>query len=190
MLEAAYELAVGAHEGQVRKGDGSPYVGHSITVARLCREAGSDEPVVAAALLHDVVEDAEIGLEEIERRFGADVGALVDALTEDQGISDYAERKAAHRAQVEAAGSRAATIYTADKLANLRDMRELYSRVGERAAERFTAPLDLRARLWEEDLEMASGVAPELVLLEELRSELAGFRSQRAGRRAGQASLT
>jgi (p)ppGpp synthase/HD superfamily hydrolase len=178
-VRRALTVAHRAHEGQLRKGDGSPFIGHPIRVAALLEADGFDDPVVAAALLHDVVEE-----------FTAEVGELVDALTEDERIEDYVERKDAHRDQVAAAGERAAAIYVADKLANLRDMRALYAEVGERAAERFTAPsLDVRVEAWRRDCEMASAVAPDLPLVESLRAELDAFEAERNARRAGRARV-
>jgi (p)ppGpp synthase/HD superfamily hydrolase len=189
-VRRALTVAHRAHEGQLRKGDGSPFIGHPIRVAALLEADGFDDPVVAAALLHDVVEDTELDVGDVVEEFTAEVGELVDALTEDERIEDYVERKDAHRDQVAAAGERAAAIYVADKLANLRDMRALYAEVGERAAERFTAPsLDVRVEAWRRDCEMASAVAPDLPLVESLRAELDAFEAERNARRAGRARV-
>lgn len=181
LLETALELASDAHQGQTRNDDRSPYIGHPLAVARLLNDSDCDESVIAAALLHDVVEDTKLRIRDVVERFGADVGELVAALTEDESIAAYEERKAAHRDEVEAAGPRAAAIYAADKLANLRDMRSLYAEIGERAAERFSAPsIDVRMRLWRRDVEMAERIVPELPLVGELRDELRAFEGERA----------
>ncbi len=174
-LERAYDFAGGAHASQRRRGDGSPYITHPVTVARLLDEAGEPEEVLVAALLHDVVEDTGTSRGEIAERFGEDVCRLVDALSEDPRVCEYEMRKSALRDQVEAAGPRAAAIYAADKLANLRDMRSAFERDGEAAAERFPAPVDLRLALWRGDLEMVERVAPALPFLRELRYELEAF---------------
>lgn len=190
LARQALDLACRAHAGQERKGDGSPFIGHPMRVASLLEAEGFDQPVIAAALLHDVVEGSQLEVGDIVERFGAEVGELVGALTEDERIADYVERKHAHRDQVAAAGDRAASIYVADKLANLRDMRALYAEVGESAAERFTAPtLDVRVDAWRRDLEMATRVAPDLTLLERLRNELDGFEADRAARRETEAGI-
>ncbi len=184
LISGAYDLAHGAHAGQQRKDNGAPYLTHPLRVAQLVEEAGFDEEVTAAALLHDVVEDSEIGPREIARRFGSRVAEIVSALTEDESIEDYEQRKAEHRDRVEAAGPDAVAIYTADKLANLRDMRGLYAAIGERAAERFTAPLGLRSRLWLEDATMAERALPGCDLANDLMAEAEGLRarSQRSAR--------
>ena len=177
----AYEFAVRAHEGQDRKGDGSPYIRHPVEVARLLhREGLADDVTLASAFLHDVVEDSDTTIDEIRRRFGEEVAAIVGAMTEDKTMSDYEERKTHHRDQVAAFGGAAVRIYAADKLANLRDMRTLYASEGEAAAAKFKAPIDVRVRLWRGDLELAERLAPELGLVAELRSELDAFDAERA----------
>ena len=107
-----------------------------------------------------MVEDTDTTLDEIEEAFGAGVHHLVEAMTEDKDIEPYERRKEHHRDQVEAGGERAVLIYAADKVANLRDLRTLYANVGEGAASRFNAPLDVRVRLWEGDAEMIERVHP------------------------------
>jgi (p)ppGpp synthase/HD superfamily hydrolase len=117
LLRGAWGLARFAHHGPRREGDTD--IEHPVQVAELLARAGFDERVVAAALLHDVVEDTATEPAEIEGRFGPEVAALVREMTEDEGIEDYPKRKAEHRARV-AADRSAAAIYAADKLASAR----------------------------------------------------------------------
>jgi (p)ppGpp synthase/HD superfamily hydrolase len=181
LLEAC-ELAEAAHSGQLRKrGGGEPYVAHPFAVAERLQQAGFGEDILAAAILHDVVEDSEIGGEELAARFGARVGELVTALTDDTSIEGFVERKHAHRERVEEAGPDAAAIYAADKLTNLRDLRLLYRDVGERAAETFRPGLDERLALWRDDVEMAGRCVDDPGLVRDLREELAGFERDRSG---------
>jgi (p)ppGpp synthase/HD superfamily hydrolase len=177
----AFEFAAAAHDGQERKGDGRPYIRHPVEVARLLhREGVADEELLAATFLHDVAEDTDVSLDEIGDRFGDGVGRLVAAMTEDREIESYEVRKDRHRDQVEEAGERATMIYVADKLANLRDLRTLYASVGEAAASRFKAPLDVRVRLWRDDLRLGRRLVPELGLVAELEGELGAFEAERA----------
>lgn len=177
----AYRFAQDSHRGQLRKGDDSPYIRHPVEVARLLHGAGvRDEVVLAAALLHDVVEDTEVGLDELRDRFGDAVAELVGGMTEDKSIEPYRARKEHHREQVADTGPRAVRIYAADKLANVRAMRAVYSVEGERAARRFNAPIDERFALWRGDLELAEHAIPDLELVGELRSELDAFAADRA----------
>ena len=181
LARAAYEFAREAHEGQERKGDGAPYINHPVELARLLHAAGhDDDEILAAAFLHDTVEDTDTSLEEIEDAFGAGVHRIVEAMTEDKDIEPYERRKDHHRDQVEAGGERAVLVYAADKVANLRDMRALYANVGEGAASRFKAPLDVRIRLWRGDVEMIDRVVPGHELGAQLRSELDAFDAERA----------
>ncbi|CAN5193777.1 hypothetical protein BH24ACT23_BH24ACT23_04520 [soil metagenome] len=180
-VREAFACASEAHEGQERKGDGSPYINHPVELARLLVEAGEDdEDLLAAALLHDTVEDTEMTLEQIRERFGDRVHAILEAMTEHKDVEPYEARKDDHRDMVERAGEESAKIYAADKLANLRDMRSLYAAVGEGAAGRFNAPLDVRFRLWRRDLEMVETVVPGFELNASLRSELDAFEAERA----------
>lgn len=79
-LQQAVAFAMQAHEGQTRK-SGEPYITHPILVATITAYYGGDETMVIAALLHDVVEDTPVTLEEIYGAFGEGVGWLVDGLT-------------------------------------------------------------------------------------------------------------
>jgi len=89
-LAEAYRPAGEAHRGQPGKDGRSPYIHHPLAVAeRLARE-GHDEATLAAAILHDVVERSQLGMGEVVARFGAEVGELVSALTDDGAIPGYA----------------------------------------------------------------------------------------------------
>ncbi len=79
-ISEAYQFAETAHHGQKRK-SGEDYIIHSLHVAKNLAEIGMDEKTLAAGLLHDVPEDTEITLAEIEKRFGAEVALLVDGIT-------------------------------------------------------------------------------------------------------------
>jgi len=125
------------------------------------------------------VEDTDTTLEEIEDGFGQGVRGLVDAMSEDKDVEPWEAKKAQHRDEVEAAGGEAVLIYAADKIANLRDMRTLYANVGEGAAARFNAPLEVRLRVWRGDAEMIERVHPGLALAAELRTELGAFEAER-----------
>ena len=86
LLARAYRLSAQAHSGQKRK-SGEDFLSHSVAVATILAEQQMDSTTIAAALLHDVVEDSEISLEEIRRDFGAEVTELVDGLTKLSGLT-------------------------------------------------------------------------------------------------------
>jgi (p)ppGpp synthase/HD superfamily hydrolase len=181
LVRDALDTARDAHAGQTRNGsDGAPYIEHPLAVADLLAEQGFAEEVLAAALLHDVVEESETGVPEIAVRFGKPVGGLVDALTDEEKIEDYERRKEAHRAQVAAAGPEALAIYAADKLTNIRALRRAYAEKGEAVGAELKAPLDVKVAVWEADVELLRREGPELAFLSELEDQLAGLRADRA----------
>ncbi|MGH8998963.1 MAG: RelA/SpoT family protein [Acidimicrobiia bacterium] len=79
-IHAAYDVARSAHRDQVRR-SGEPYISHPLSVARILAGLGLDDVTIAAALLHDAVEDTEVTLDDIARDFGLDVAAIVDGVT-------------------------------------------------------------------------------------------------------------
>ena len=80
MIERAYNLANDAHKGVCRR-SGEPYICHPLAVARLVLDLGMDSESIAAALLHDVVEDTPTTLTDLTATFGEEVAALVDGVT-------------------------------------------------------------------------------------------------------------
>ena len=79
-LKVAYDFAEKAHEGQYRK-SGEPYIYHPVAVAEILLSLEMDVTTLVAALLHDVVEDTGVTLEEIKEKFGETVALLVDGVT-------------------------------------------------------------------------------------------------------------
>jgi (p)ppGpp synthase/HD superfamily hydrolase len=178
LVRAALEKARVAHAGQVRNGSGGmPYVEHPIAVAALLDQHGYGEEVLAAALLHDVVEDSETTLDELREPFGEGVSGLVGALTDDEAIDSYRERKAEHRERVAAAPSDAHAIYGADKLTNVKALRAAHEAEGDAVREEFKVPVELKTEIWEEDLGLLREKAPELPFLDELEEELSRLRA-------------
>jgi (p)ppGpp synthase/HD superfamily hydrolase len=169
----ALEMARQAHAGQLRRGsDGRPYIDHPLAVAELLLEHGFGDEVLAAALLHDVVEKSEIELEEIRERFGEAIADLVGALTEDETIAEYTERKAEHRERVARAGPDALAIFAADKRTNVAMLREAYALIEEDVSEELGVSLDLKIFVWESDLEMLFDEYQDMPLTEELADEM------------------
>ena len=80
MIEKAYRMANDAHK-DARRRSGEPYICHPLAVARLVLDLGMDTESIAAALLHDVVEDTPITIDEVKSAFGAEVALLVDGVT-------------------------------------------------------------------------------------------------------------
>ena len=125
LSEAAVAFARQRHAGQARAGDQAPYVVHPLEAASLLERAGYADEVVAAAVLHDVLEDTETRQEELAERFGAEVATLVATLTDDPTISDDDERRDEVRERVHRAGGSALAVYGADKISKVRELRLL-----------------------------------------------------------------
>jgi guanosine-3',5'-bis(diphosphate) 3'-pyrophosphohydrolase len=122
ILKAA-RFSAERHRDQRRKGtDAAPYINHPLAVAEILAEAGIDDPhVLAAALLHDTVEDTETSLDEITKIFGTAVAAIVAEVTDDKALPK-AERKLRQIASTPDKSYGAKLVKLADKTANMRDL--------------------------------------------------------------------
>ncbi len=150
MLYDAIELSARAHHNQVRKGTEIPYIVHPLAVATLLHplavatlliRTGSPEPLVIAALLHDVVEDTPLNIQEIRSRFGLKVADLVTALSEPDKKAPWEDRKAHTIDYLENhADDDVLMVSLADKLDNIRAIREGLETDGEMFWARFNRP--------------------------------------------------
>ena len=125
----AFNFAYQLHEGQYRK-SGDPYIAHPVTVATLLRDLGGDSSMIAAGFLHDVVEDTEVTLEEIEERFGLQVAQLVEGVTKLSkfNFSSKTERQAENFRRMFLAMAkdiRVIVVKLADRLHNMRTLEHL-----------------------------------------------------------------
>ena len=164
LLERAFAMAQSAHAGQHRI-SGEDYIHHPLGVARILAELQIDADSVAAALLHDVVEDTTVTLEQLEKEFGKEIASLVDGVTklsrieyksqEDQQMENYRKMFLAMAKDI-----RVVLIKLADRLHNMRTLKpmapEKQKRIAKETMEIF-APLAHRLGIsnikWEmEDL--------------------------------------
>jgi GTP pyrophosphokinase len=138
LLRRAHEWARKAHEGQVRK-TGDPYITHPVTVALMLAEYGLDEPTLAAALLHDTVEDTNLTLAEISGEFGDEIARLIDGVTKLDRVR-YSNREQAQAATIRkmvvamAQDVRVLIIKLFDRLHNLRTVHALRDEKQQRVA--------------------------------------------------------
>lgn len=182
LVRDALSLARETHEGQVRQtGSGEiPFIEHPLAVAERLAEEGFGDEVLAAALLHDAVEHGDVESSALGERYGEEVAGLVAALTEDETIERYQERKEEHRRRVAAAGADARAIFTADKMANVEVLREAYEVEGEEVDAALPVSLDLKIYIWELDLEMLFNESPGVALVDRFADEMTGLWGQRA----------
>lgn len=149
-FERALLLAVRKHAGQTRKGTSTPYVAHLLSVAGLVLEAGGDEDLAIAALLHDVVEDCGGAprLQEIRRRFGQRVAHVVDGCTDTDldPKPPWRQRKEDYLKHLRTADADVRLVSAADKLHNVRSIVAAYREIGDRVWERFHGKRD--GTLW------------------------------------------
>lgn len=181
LASQALEFAVRCHAGRRRESDGEPFITHPLEVARLLRDAGCSETVVAAGLLHDVVDDTGVGLHELAERFGDDVAALVEAVTDDTCVDSYRQRKQVVRDHVRFVGGDAALLFAADKVSEVRDWPKVAERQRARLddlapdsrARRYLASHhELRLEHYRASLAMLQKVAPQHPLVRKLEEAL------------------
>lgn len=136
MIQEAAAFAAKAHEGMTRKGNSIPYIYHPMEVALIVAQLTDDEEVIAAAYLHDVLEDTPTKPEDIERAFGSRVRALVEAETEDKSRG-WRERKQATICHLKTADREMKILALGDKLSNMRSTARDYLVIGDAVWDRF-----------------------------------------------------
>ena len=166
MARAALRFASARHANQCREIDRASFIAHPIEVGLLLRADGRSDEVIAAGLLHDVLEKTGTTRAELRRWFGACVAGLVESVSDDPSIDDYELRKRELRDRVAQAGSSTVAIFAADKISKVRELTLLPS-----------SRLDgttIRVKLahYRASLEMLRGVAGSSALVDLLDAEL------------------
>jgi len=141
-LQRAFRYAAEKHDGQTRKQTAVPYLSHLMAVASLVLEAGGDEDMAIAALLHDVVEDCGgmPRLREIRKQFGSRVAKIVEGCTDSFGEpkAEWVERKRDYLREVKHADVETRLVSASDKLHNVRTILADYRKDGEAIWARFS----------------------------------------------------
>jgi (p)ppGpp synthase/HD superfamily hydrolase len=141
-LQHAFRYSARKHDGQTRKQTAVPYLSHLMAVASLVLEAGSDEDMAIAALLHDVVEDCGgmPRLREIRKQFGSRVAKIVEGCTDSFGEPkrEWVERKKDYLREVKHADADTRLVSAADKLHNVRTILSDYREHGDAIWVRFS----------------------------------------------------
>ena len=157
LIERAHQVAATAHEGQLRA-SGEPYITHPVAVAYELATLQMDAESLAAALLHDVPEDTGLTIADLEKRFGREVGRLVDGVTK---LSKFGSARSMEEQQAEnirkmfmamAEDVRVVIIKLADRLHNMRTLSFLpvdkQARIAAQTMEIY-APLAHRLGIWQ-----------------------------------------
>lgn len=133
----ALTLLEHAYKARLRRAQRT--IEHPLLVGALLAEHRQPAPVVAAGLLHDLLEDTDITVSELRGAVAPEVVKMVQALTQDPSIASYTQRKAELRRRILDAGAEAATVSLADKIAKLRDLTD---RPKKRKLAHYRATLD------------------------------------------------
>lgn len=141
--EKAKLFAINAHKGQIRKSDKEkPMIIHPINVANILSEYGYDDNVVAAAYLHDVIEDTKYTKEDLLKEFNEDIVSLVLGATEEDKSLSWEERKIITIDKVKDLDLRHKVVVCADKISNLEDMRIIFEVNGKKDFSAFKRGFD------------------------------------------------
>jgi (p)ppGpp synthase/HD superfamily hydrolase len=140
-LYEALSFAVEAHGRvrQARKGTSFPYVIHPLRVGEILYRHGCDEDIIRAGLLHDTIEDAQVTREELAGRFGERVAELVVGASEPDKSAPWRDRKEHTIAFVRAAPADILEVLAADKLDNIRSIKESLAERGDETWAIFNA---------------------------------------------------
>lgn len=161
IIKDAYELAKAKHEGQFRK-SGEPYINHPLHVAYLLTELNTGPATIAAGLLHDVVEDTDVTLDDVKKQFGEDVAKIVDGVTKISKLKYMTKEKVLAKSHQKillamAKDVRVILVKLVDRLHNMRTMQ-------------FQSP-DKQKRIAQETLDLYAPLAHRLGMYR-LKAEL------------------
>ena len=187
IIRKAFDLALEAHRPMRRK-SGEPYIYHPIAVAKIAaEEIGLGTTSIVCALLHDVVEDTEITLEEIEAQFGSKVANIIDGLTKISGVFDTSSPQAENFRKMlltMANDVRVILIKLCDRLHNMRTLEHMSDKGQLKIASETTfiyAPLAHRLGLYaiKTELEDLSLKYTQPTLYQDLKQKLSATKEQR-----------
>ena len=179
IARAALKFASARHANQYRELDHAAFIAHPIEVGSLLRGDGQADEIIAAGLLHDVLEKTGTTRAELQRRFGARIAGLVESVSDDPSIDAYGSRKRELRDRVAHGRSDTVAIFAADKISKVRELTLLpTSRLYETAT---------RAKLahYRASLKMLHTVARNSALVDLLDAELNGLSPKPATRAHG-----
>lgn len=140
LFDRAAHLAISAHAGTERRGKAFPYIIHPFEAASIVALITNDQEMLAAAVLHDTVEDTDVTIEQIEREFGERVANLVFHETAPSEWLPWREKRQIQIDKLRAAPRDGKIVAIGDKLSNLRAISNDYFQIGDELWKRFKAP--------------------------------------------------
>jgi (p)ppGpp synthase/HD superfamily hydrolase len=152
LIKKAADIAAVAHKGQERKQGRVPYIAHPAAVAIILARHGFSEEVIAAALVHDVLEDTDFPESELRAAMGEEVMAIIGAVTNDDSLS-WEEKKQKYIESVRAGSEEVKAVATADKIHNMQDLLETYEKEGPAVWEYFNQGKE--KKVWFEEAMLA-----------------------------------
>lgn len=168
-VKRALDFCITSHEGQFRK-SGEPYAVHPIVVSAIVASFGGDEPMIISALLHDVVEDTQVSIEDVRANFGEDVASIVEGLT--KIVEIRGEKLPPSTKDVRLINS--ALSFRKMLVASIKDIRVLFIKLCDRVHNMLTLsalPLNKQKRIAEETLVVYAPIAHRLGI-ETIKNEL------------------
>lgn len=137
MIDLAIEVAVRAHQNQVRKATDIPYITHPLAVGIILAKAGCPDEVKVAGILHDTLEDTSITLDNIREKFGDKVASIVEGCSEPDKSLPWEERKRHTLDYLKTAPLEIKITVCADKLHNIRTIAYDLEEKGDKVWSRF-----------------------------------------------------
>ena len=137
MIDLAIEVAVRAHQNQVRKGTDIPYITHPMAVGIILAKVGCPDEIIVAGILHDTVEDTEVTLDTIRKIFGEKIASIVKGVSEPDKSLPWEERKGDTLNYLKTAPLAVRLVACADKLHNIRTIATEHEKIGDQVWERF-----------------------------------------------------
>ena len=156
LIYKAIQMAIKAHEHQLRKLDNDVYVAHPIEVGVILAKHNLPDEVIIAGILHDTVEDTELTLEQIEIEFGSSVAAYVNFCSEQNKGDTWKKRKLDYLAHLESAPVDVLYIVCVDKLTNIQSIHRNFEVYGTAIWQKFNAGYEEQKWYYEAILEKLS----------------------------------
>lgn len=171
LIDKALQIAALAHEGQYRKNTNIPYIVHPVAVGMILQKAGYSNVMIAAGILHDTVEDTDLTLSDIEQEFSKEIAKIVEGCSEPDKSLSWEERKQHTIEFLRTACEEVRVVACADKLHNVRSIRQDVEQCGEEVWSRFKRGQDQQEWYYRNVLK-SLGHSSTFPLLEELEMEI------------------